>query len=200
MKMAGMDQSTTIEASEAPDDVVLPALDLSSLGPAMRQLTAKQQGFVVAMFFVPPGHGSAAAAARAAGYGIPGKTTALGFAKMGYRLLGNPKVAAAILEEGPRRLWAHVPGAIYSLGRMLSDPAHPHHHRAIGMVLDRAVPLTTHIKTEYTERHVVELDADKAMARIVELARRLGMDPATMPALIEGEVSTEVEDEDDATA
>ena len=78
------------------------------------------------------------------------------------------------------------PEAIRALKKLIADPTHRDHMRAIAAVIDRTDPLQTMhtVKIEDTRPPSPEI-TQKVLARIDELARRAGLLPS--PQIIDGE-------------
>jgi len=141
------------------------------LGPAMKALpNDRYRAFVEFYLLEKPGRGSQANAARRAGFGKP-HTTALSYAQIGYRMLRDERVVAAIAEESRKLLRAGAPDAVKRLHDVINNPDHPGHIRAIGMLLDRADPVTSHQVVEVTHRHV---DPDTEALEELRALRQLG--------------------------
>jgi phage terminase small subunit len=158
-------------------------------GPAMRALANdKQRGFVRALFDAPRKDGRIIFAARAAGYGTP-ESSNKSLSVIGSRLNMSGPIQAAIAEESQRRLRSLSPTAITALENLLADPTHRDHARGIGMVLDRADPLsTTHtVKVEHKAPHELVAATKEVIARIHELAQRAGI--KNLPPPIDAEYS-----------
>jgi hypothetical protein len=159
---------------------------LPDWGPRMKALANdRQRMFVCALFDAPPhGKGQLIWSAKAAGYGTPTSTNkALGV--IAARLLQDERVQAAVREESHRRLRLLPPAAINALHKLIADPSHRDHVRAISTVLDRTDPVE--VKHEVNVHHdapTVEM-TEQVIARIEQLARRAGI--ASLPAPIEGE-------------
>src|SRR4051812_9520580 len=77
-------------------------------GPAMSGLNERQRAFVLAMLTEPPARGAQLRAARRAGYGKPG-SNAKTLSVTASRVKSDPRVQAAMQEEGQRHLIAAVP-------------------------------------------------------------------------------------------
>jgi hypothetical protein len=119
-------------------------------GPAMKALPSdKHRAFVLALYQVPPGHGSQVRAAKIAGFGTT-TSNAASWSAMASRLAHDDKILAALHEEDQKRIRASAPRAIRALSSLIEDPTHKDHARGIGMVLDRVHP------TE--QRHVVDVN------------------------------------------
>lgn len=120
-----------------------------------------------------------------AGYGSP-TTKPEGWAAIGYRLAHDEKIQEAMIEEQEKRIVALAPGALFALENLIANPKHRDHGRAIGIVLDRVAPIETTLHVKREERHVI-VDPDKVLARIAEIAKRVGIDPKQLasPAMID---------------
>jgi phage terminase small subunit len=161
-------------------------LDGTELGPAMHALgTDRQRKFVRALFIVKQGKGRNVRAAKLAGYhgGNPNA-----WATIAHRLASDGRIQNAIREEQERHFVALGPAAIMALDSLIANPKHRDHGRAIGIVIDRLLPVTTIHKVETERRHVI-VDPDKVLARIEAIARSVGLDVRKMPPTIEHETA-----------
>lgn len=154
-----------------------------SFGPAMLALVNdRQRSFVIAAVEYPKKIGRWLHAARAAGYGTP-QSTNKSLAAIGARLAADDRVAAALVEESRKRLRALTPSAVAALDRLIEDPKHKDHARAVAAVLDRSDPLTTTHRVEVDHQHRIDpWQVAEARERIAELARRAGVLPAPIEA------------------
>jgi hypothetical protein len=159
---------------------------LPEWGPKMRALANdRQRTFVCALFDAPPhGKGQLIWSAKVAGYGTPTSTNK-SLSVIAARLIQGEKVQAAIQEESHRRMRLLPPAAITAIQKLIADPTHKDHARALAMVLDRTDPVE--VKHEVNVHHdapTIEM-TEKVIARIEQLARRAGVVP--LPPPIEGE-------------
>lgn len=159
-------------------------------GPAMKALPSdRHRAFVRALYQVKPGHGMYVKAAKLAGFGSP-TSTPQSMATIASRLKSDERVIAAISEEDQKHIRGAAPRALRALDRLIETPGHKDHARGIAMVLDRVLPLETQHTVKVQHDATPALVATAAvLARINELARRAGIDPSRMPALIEAEKS-----------
>jgi hypothetical protein len=140
------------------------------LGPAMRELTEKQRLFVRHLLTSKPGYGALSRAYRAAGYGNPKRPE--NGRKDAHALSRNPKIVAAIVEEGKNYVrGAGYAQAVTALLHMVSDPEHREHGRAVAMVLDRVDPVVSKQLIDVTHRHE---DPDRASLEELKALRKLG--------------------------
>ncbi|MCW2219509.1 phage terminase small subunit [Bradyrhizobium japonicum] len=155
-------------------------------GPAMVALSEKQRAFVHALFLAPKTHGSRTFAARAAGYGTA-TSSRQSLSQMGHQLCADPKIQAAIAEVSTSYLTTLGPPAVRALRKLLDDPRHKDHGRAIGIVIDRVTPVqsTAVLKVE-GEVRLAAGDAARVMERIEELTARF-MPQLAAPKVIEHE-------------
>jgi hypothetical protein len=161
-------------------------------GPKMSALPEKRRGLVCALFdddCPAKGDGSLVYAARKAGYGTPTSSTkSLGV--IAGRIIHDDDVQEAIKEHSHRVMRAIPPDAIRALKKLIADPTHREHMRAIAAVLDRTDPLQTMstIKIQDERSEAIAAVTEKVLARIEEIARRynLAAPPAT---IIDGEFS-----------
>ncbi len=152
-----------------PDDLDAEA----DFGPAVKRLTDQQRAFVFALLD-QGGKPNYAAAARTAGY----SDTKEGAKVRGHAAAHNSKVIDALHEEAGKRFrllgWAGVRG----LARIASDRKHPDHFKANKELADRFgfSAVTEHkVTVEKTD-----LTGAALMARIMEVASKLGVDPVVL--------------------
>jgi hypothetical protein len=167
--------------------------DLGQPGPAMRALPNDRWRAFVDFYLLETyangnknNHGSQAAAARKAGFGGP-KTTAHVMAHIGWRLLKDDRMVAAIAEESRKLLRSGVPEAVKAVHAGVRNPNHRDHVRFVAMLLDRADPVETKQHVEVTHRtldpdqeSLEELRAlrmlDTPRAKLIELFGSNGLD------------------------
>ncbi|TQF34034.1 hypothetical protein UNPA324_03310 [Bradyrhizobium sp. UNPA324] len=139
-----------------------------------------------ALFLAPKSHGSRTFAARAAGYGTP-TSSRQSLSQIGHQLSTDPKVQAAISEVSATYLTTLGPPAVRALRRLLDDPKHKDHGRALGIIMDRVTPVqsTAVLKVE-GEVKVSAADAAVVMKRIEELTAKF-MVALPAPKIIEHE-------------
>ena len=77
-------------------------------------------------------------------------------------------------------LRAGAPEAVKALHNLIRDPKHKDHGRAIGMVLDRVDPITSHQQIEVTHKVV---DPDRDAIEEVRALRKLGTSRETLLSL-----------------
>ena len=153
------------------------------LGPAMKALpNDRWRAFVDCYLLEKPGRGAQANAARKAGFGNP-KTSALSMTQIAWRMLRDERIVAAIAEELRKMLRAGAPEAVKALQNIIRDPSHKDHGRAIGIVLSRTDPETTHQHIDITHRNI-----DPQLEAIEELRalRQLGTSREKMLELFGG--------------
>lgn len=145
----------------------------------------RHRAFVRALYEVKPGFGAHVKAARLAGFGTE-TSSPQSMATISSRLSHDDRVLAALHEEDQKRIRASAPRAIRALSSLIEDPSSRDHARAIGMVLDRVHPAeTTHIvKVEHQASPSLVATAE-VMEKMMALARSVGIDPATMPKMID---------------
>jgi phage terminase small subunit len=160
----------------------------------MAALTEKQRRFVLALYQVKPGHGAQVRAAKMAGYGT-GTSSPESWASLSSRLIHDERIQLALREHDQKVLRAAAPRALRALGALVEDPDHRDHARGIDMILSRVHPVETHhyVRAEHEHRHVVA-DPARVLARIREIAGRVGIDPDAMPQVVDAEF-TDVTDE-----
>lgn len=167
-------------------------------GPAMRALTDKQRGYVLAMAADP--FGNPTRWAKAAGYSDKSQAAKV----TAHYLAHNPKVEAAVQEFARSSL--HTLGPMLATAGMLRiarNPNHPKHMRALETIANRVgLHETTEqrMSVHHTDRTGVAM-----LERIKELAVVLGVDPARLLGVnVPGQVSrdtielTALEDKSDA--
>jgi phage terminase small subunit len=157
-------------------------------GPAMLAITEKQRCYVLALFEAPKAHGSGVFAAKAAGYGTP-TSTRHSLAQMAHQLNSDPKIQAAISEVSKQFLGVLGPHAVRALKRILDDPKHREHGRALGIVMDRVSPVqsTATVKVEH-EHSLSTSQMHHIMERIEALSAKFMM-ALPAPKIIEGEAA-----------
>ena len=142
------------------------------LGPAMKNLpNDRWRAFVDFYLLEKPGRGAQTNAARRAGFGKP-RTTALSMAQIALRLMRDDRIVAAISEEARKMLRAGAPEAVKAIQNLVRDPTHKDHARALGMVLDRVDPITTHQIIDVSHRHI---DAQQEAIEELRALRQLGV-------------------------
>jgi phage terminase small subunit len=162
------------------------ASDIGELGPAMRVLTEKQRRFVLALFEAPKKYGRGVFAAERAGYDASSRGN---LSIIASQLNADPKVQAAIAEVSQARLTILGPTAVYALEKLLENPKHRDHGRALGMVMDRVAPtLSTSVVKVEGEVRVNAGDAAVVLARIEELSRKF-MVSLPAPKIIDHEAA-----------
>jgi phage terminase small subunit len=139
-------------------------------GPAMAALTEKQQAYVLALFEAPKKYGRGVYAAERAGYQASSRAN---FSIIASQLNAEPKIQAAIAEVSQARLVVLGPSAVYALEKLLENPKHRDHGRALGMVMDRVSPLQTTavVKVEGEVRLSAD-DTKRVLERIEELSAK----------------------------
>ena len=144
---------------EVPADTLaaIRAPGINGWGPAMEVLDDRRKAFVLELYAAPLGQGSAAGAARRAGFGTA-KSSALSMEVIASRLMHDDRVVAAFAEEDKRRIRRAAPRAIRALERLVEDPDHKDHARSISMILDRTHPVET--RHEVSVVHRVDHDAE----------------------------------------
>lgn len=165
-------------AKQASQDLVpIDEIDAKD-GPKMRALPSdRHRSFVRALYQVRPGHGAQVKAARLAGFGTE-TSTPQSMAVIASRLMHDERVLEAIREFGERFIRGASPIALKAAQRLILDPKHKDHARAIGMVLDREFPLQTihNVKVEH-EASASMMATAEVFAKIMELATRARVPP-----------------------
>lgn len=162
----------------------------AKLGPKMQALNERQRNFVIALFIVKPGHGSAVRAARSAGFGTE-KSSNQTMASIASRLMHDDRIIEATREHGEKFLKATVPAALRALEKLILTPAHKDHGRAVAAVVDRLYPLETqhNLKVEHTAGPGFQ-ETTEVLARIAALAEkfRVSLPAPTVIDVIPSEV------------
>jgi|tagenome__1003787_1003787.scaffolds.fasta_scaffold20457415_3 hypothetical protein len=153
-------------------------------GPAMKALPSdRHRAFVRALYQVRPGHGANVKAAKLAGFGTP-ESSPQSMATIASRLAHDERVLAAIHEEDQKHIRASAPRAIRALSSLIENPQSRDHARGIAMVLDRVHPTETTVRVQHDATPALRATAD-VLARIAQLAAKVGIDVNNMPPLIE---------------
>jgi hypothetical protein len=152
--------------------ITIPIPPERDLGPCMRALTDLQRAFVVATF--TQGKRDATQAARSAGY--QGDRNVLGVTA--HRLTHNPKIVAAMKEEGERRMDMLGSIAIEKLGDILENSVdHKTTLKAIDMTLGR---VGFHQRSESLVTTRTEHSSLEKIEKLVRLAKAMGLNPETL--------------------
>lgn len=145
--------------------------DWGQLGPAMRALPNEAwRTFCHELVTGPGGHGKYAAAARAAGLGKD--STPANLAKLAWKIAHDDRMIAAIAEEARKHLRGAHPEAVNALHKMIRDPAHRDHGRAVLALLDRVDPVVSKQNIEVTHRVV---NPDEEALEELRALRQLGV-------------------------
>lgn len=156
----------------------MPLPSESAMGPAMKALNVRQRRFVVALLTQGAGKTNWSRAAAMAGYKTTGNPGTIRV--MGHMLANNPKVIAALKEEGARRLHGAQAMAVSTLIEIAENPTSEAKDRikAAQLILDRTGLHAT------SEHKVLTQDVSKTDEAMIEriqiLANRLGLDPAQL--------------------
>jgi hypothetical protein len=171
---------------------------LEACGPAMRALrNDRWRNFVLALVYGDQKYGRHTRAYRAAGFAGNARTER----RHALWLTRHELIIAAIAEESRKMVHAHYPAAVEALMKLVQDPTHRGHVRALAMLMDRVYAVeTSHlVKVEHTPSPLTLEMTKEVLARIEQLARRAGLVeppqptaiPAPVPAqpvTIEGEI------------
>jgi hypothetical protein len=159
--------------------------DLGQPGPAMRNLPNDRWRLFVETFLWETftngnknNFGAQAAAARKAGFGTP-RSKPITLAHIGWRLLRDDRVVAAVHEEARKLLRAGAPEAVKAVHDGIRNPNHPAHAKFVSMLLDRTDPQETKQLVEVTHR---TLDPDQEALEELRALRSL---ETPRPKLIE---------------
>jgi hypothetical protein len=153
-------------------------------GEKMKLLpTDRWRRFTLAIFDAPR-KGGLLWAIKTAGFVGPDNSLQV----LASRMVRDERVVEAI-EEVARQKFRLLPVfAIPALERLIKDPEHRDHGRAVSMLLERFMPVQTGVTvTVQDARGPSEARIEQVLARIAELAARAGMALPARPA-IEGEV------------
>lgn len=138
------------------------------MGPKLASLSPRRQAFVIAM--LETGQDNHTLCAKMAGYTGTEKSIRV----QAFRLAHDDKIQAALTEQAQRRMKT---GAIMATGTLLSIASNPVHKDQLKAAVEILNRTGLHAKTEQVVTHEHTIN-DKAMiAKIVELARGLGMEP-----------------------
>jgi hypothetical protein len=145
------------------------------LGPALKALPNDRWRAFVEFYLLETytnGHkgnyGSLARAARKAGFGGP-KTTPRAMAHIGWRLMRDDRMVAAVAEESRKLLRSGAPEAVKAVHRGVRDPTHKDHARFVGMVLDRADPIESRSFVEITHKTDPDMESLEELRALREL-------------------------------
>ena len=159
--------------------------DLGQPGPAMRALPNDRWRLFVETFLWETftngnknNFGAQAAAARKAGFGTP-RSKPITLAHIGWRLLRDDRVVAAVAEEARKLLRAGAPEAVKAVHDGIRNPNHPAHAKFVSMLLDRTDPQESKQLVEVTHR---TLDPDQEALEELRALRSL---ETPRPKLIE---------------
>lgn len=143
----------------------------AELGPDMLALNSRQRAFV--FHLVEQGGSNYERAAALAGYTGSNETLRV----QGSRLAHDERVSRAMLEEARRRIHATALLAASELHKVLADPA-----TKSGQRITAAVAVLNRAGMGPSQTHIVERrgpDQAEQIKNITEMARKLGIDPAT---------------------
>lgn len=170
---------------------LVPHRDTGKPGPAMSQLRARQQAFVMAVLETG-GQAKQANLAKMAGY--TGNDVTL--QTTGFRLMHDAKVIAAIKEEADRRLQSGSLLATSVLVEIAQNPMHKDRFKAAVAILERTGFVA---KTEHTVNvHDDRRSNKELLAEVLAVAAQLGVDPQKLlgrPMTVEAEFTEVKADE-----
>jgi hypothetical protein len=165
-------------------------IETIQFGPKMAALSEKRRALVEALFAddAPAmGSGLMSFAAKRAGYGTA-TSDARSLKTIASRIIHDDAVQDAIREHSHRTLRAIPPEAIRALKKLIADPSHRDHMRAIAAVIDRTDPLQTLHTVKVEDHRPPSVEATQAVLdRIEALMQRAGLSPT--PQIIDGEYS-----------
>jgi hypothetical protein len=122
-------------------------------GPCMVALPSDRWRLFVEAFVADPlGHGAQVRAARRAGFGKP-NSTPLNLTKIASRLMGDPRITAAIGEASRARWRGAAPKAVEAALKVIGDPSHRDHGRIVAALIDRVDPEITRQQVDVSVTH-----------------------------------------------
>jgi hypothetical protein len=145
------------------------------MGPAMRALPSNRwRTFVSHYLMLPPSRvgvfSNQAEAARRAGFGTA-RSHVNTMARIGYRLVQDERIQAAIAEESRKMLRGGGFEAVKQLLAIVNNSEHKDQIKAIGMVLARVDPEVTRQDMNIVHRHI---DPDQEELEELRALRQLG--------------------------
>jgi hypothetical protein len=146
-----------------------PVTDTRGLGDAMLALNPQQRAFVLA--YVETGGQDQTRAAHLAGYGGTDNSRRV----QAHRLAHDDKVLRAIREVADKRVRSGALLGAEVVLEIAKDPTHKDRFKAAQSLMDRSGMLVP-TKVEHEHIHRTEAD-DERIARLIGVARQLGMDP-----------------------
>ena len=138
----------------------------------------KWRSFCFHYLMQAPRHGAATSAARAAGFGTP-TTRPIVMARYAHRLLQDPRIQRALMDESKKMLRAHAPEAVNALLAIVRDVRHKDHVRGVQMLLDR----TDSVELHSTVHHQVEVNHTDEALRELAFLKKHGVDRAALEAM-----------------
>jgi len=196
---------TDIATSEPGRARPAPQEAVAEWGPAMLALANNRHRLFVEIYLHLTfsnanrnNFGAQAQAARRAGFGGP-RTPATTYAQLGWKLLRDERIIAAVAEESRKFLRAGAPEAVKAVLAGIRNPNHKDHARFVSMLLDRSDPVLTmseHKVTVERSEQTIVIATEEVLNRIRLLAMRAGLDPVKQIEL----AATEVKDDEQRTA
>jgi hypothetical protein len=159
-------------------DFYPPVADAEGMGPAMLKISPQQRAWVMA--YLDANDENASGAARRSGYGKDSATPAQAQEaqkRAGYRNVHSEDVLEAIRELAQEKFRISGFKAVAALMEIVKDPTHKDHFKAIERVLAQN-GMVAALQVEHNHKH--SLDEAQQIEKVVQLARRLGMDPRTL--------------------
>ena len=135
----------------------------------------KWRAFVIHYLIQAPAFGAATRAARAAGFGTP-KTRPVVMARYAHRMMQDPRMQRALMDESKKLLRAHAPEAVNALLAIVRDVRHKDHVRGVQLLLDR----TDSVELHSTIHHQVEINHTDEALRELAFLKRHGVDRAAL--------------------
>jgi hypothetical protein len=158
-------------------------------GPMMNQLDVQEQIFVCNLFM---GITSITKAAELAGYRAINRAA---LRVQAHRLLRKRKVAEAVKEEAKRRTVFLLPKAQKALDRILDNPQHADHFKAIKMARDDG-GVSAAVERVLNVNMKVEVTQAEKVQQIQIMAKAMGIDPAKLLGYTPEQEITDAEFED----
>jgi hypothetical protein len=146
--------------------------DWGQLGEAMRALpNEKWRGLVYHLVTQKPGHGALTRAARAAGFGK--NSTPANLAKLAWHMSRDERLIAAVAEQSKKVIRLGHPEAVAAVLKLVRNPKHRDHMRAVDAVLSRADPIESHSRHNIEVLHRT-IDPDREALEELRALRELG--------------------------
>ena len=146
------------------------------MGEGMAALPSDRwRSFCLHYLLEAPHYGAATRAARAAGFGTPTSRPVV-MARYAHRLMQDPRIQRALMEESKKLLRAHAPEAVNALLAIVRDVRHKDHVRGVQLLLDR----TDSVELHSTVHHQVEINHTDEALRELAFLKKHGVDRAAL--------------------